>query len=366
MRTRRVCHALLALLTVPAAAAAQERTERPDAYFMERSRIFNRLPVQDLAFEAQIAPHLFMIRKDPWGDGAVFTEPVTSFAWIITPLVRLRMFSTESFPVRTPSYMPRPFDFQLLRTSLADTATALRESFQAPLRMWGLTLTPWAHHSNGQNGCLFTDQTQDPATGDCLDPGVRAGVPEPNKLDGSFSTNFARLEVGYSRFQPVDTDTRIIARDRCTYQLGVEYHPEGWGPGALSDEQAQYYSRLQATVGAEWGTSLAGQLLIGGEVRWMDDPAPDVSSWIYSATIDWMYEKLHGWGLFARWYSGMDYYNLGFMEEVDYLQVGVVWDIGATPEFLMGDLNPMMDLPAYERSSLMDGKLPWLFDTLCP
>ncbi len=354
-------------LTLAAAdpSAAQERTGRPDAFFMERSRIFNRVPTDDLAFEGQIAPHLFIVRQDPWGAGEVFSKPITSFAWVMTPLIRLRMFSTESFPVRTPSYMPRPLDFQFLRTSLADTATALREEFAAPLRVWGMTITPWAHHSNGQNGCLFADQSQDPVSGECSDPEERAGVPEPNRVNGSFSTNFARLALGYSWYRLEDRDTRMVGSERCTYQASVEYHPGSWGPGSLSDEQAEFYPRIQATVAAEWGAPLRGQLTIGGEARWLDSPAPDVPSWAHTATVDWMPDGLQGWGLFGRWYSGMDYYNLGFMDRIDYLQIGVVWDIGAVPDLTMGEINPMQALPRYPRSPVLDGGLPSLLDAAC-
>jgi hypothetical protein len=360
----------VALLLVAAAnATAQETARRPDAYFLEHSRIFYRLPPDDLAFEGQIAPHLFFHRSDVFGDGDVFDQPVWTWAASFTPLLRLRMLSTESHPVRTPSYMPRPFlDWQLFRASAVDTTWDDRRYADVPVRLWGITFTPWAHHSNGQDGCLFEHQIRGPVTGECIGTLPSDSIPVTNKVDGSFSTNFIRIRAGYSWFAAPDTvGGPLQLNRRCTYEFGVEYHPIGYLMGALSEDQAEYYSQWQVTLGVEWSAPWKGQWIVGADARWLNDPAPGVDNWAYDAEVSWLPDFLSGWGGFVRYYSGMDYYNLGFMEAISYLQFGFTWDLGAVPRILFPERrNPMVDTaPPYRRNALLDRTLPALFDGVC-
>jgi len=63
----------------------------------------------------------------------------------------------------------------------------------SPMRLIAFSLTPWGHHSNGQDGCLYTDQTR--LGEECVDGTRLPGTPRATKqVDGSFSTNYARLE----------------------------------------------------------------------------------------------------------------------------------------------------------------------------
>lgn len=343
--------------------ASQQFQKPVDPFFLERSMIFNRAPRDDLAFEAQIAPHLFVKRPDYWGDGDVFTRPVTSWAVSLTPLVRLRMFSTHSFPVRTPSFMPRPLgDWQVFRTSATDTAASAREFWETPLRMWGVTFTPWAHHSNGQEGCLYTYQGDAP---DCDDPRLSGAALETNKVDGSFSTNFLRLGVGYTWFAPPHlTDDYAFVGSRCSYQLDVEWHPMGYLLGGIEAEQAAYYPRVQATASFEWG-GLDGRLLMGGSARWLDHPAPGVSDMAYTVEATLLPRRFSGWGFFTRFYSGMDYYNLGFLEDISYLEVGLAWDASNAPQVTLGSTPTTTAASPYEQSALLDRILPGPLDALC-
>ena len=68
---------------------------------------------------------------------------------------------------------------------------------RGPIEVWLIDVIPFGHHSNGQNGCLFTGQTRN-AHGDCVvsDPSRPRAV---NKIDASFSTNYLEAGVYYSR-----------------------------------------------------------------------------------------------------------------------------------------------------------------------
>ncbi len=358
----------LVLLALPVPALAQEVDRSPTPIFLERSYIFTRLPLDALAFEGQIAPHLYLNRADVWSEGEVFNLPVWSWTTSFTPLVRLRMLSTNSFPVRTPSYMPRPFlDWQLFRTSVVDTAVARREFAEVPVRLWGVTLTPWAHHSNGQDGCLFTYQARD-EQGECVGDPVLGITPTVNKLDGSFSTNFIRLGIGYSYFgAPRAVGDRLERGHSCTFQVGVEVHPLSYLPGGLDREQAAYYPQVQATFGAEWARAwLRGTWIMGGEARWLDHTAPKVGNWALSTEVSYSPIKLPGWGFFGRYYTGMDYYNLGFMEEVRYLHLGLVWDLGSSVKFMFPSSPELSGKPSqvYRQNRFLD-RAPMPLDWLC-
>lgn len=361
---------VIVLLALPLRAATQEVDRRPTPVFLERSHIFTRAPIDDLLFEGQIAPHLYLTRADVWGEGDVFDRPVWSWTASFTPMIRLRMLTTNSFPVRTPSYMPRPLlDWQIFRASATDTSAALREFAEVPVRLWGLTVTPWAHHSNGQEGCLFAYQTRDPDNGDCVGDPPSDGVPEVNRVDGSFSTNFIRLGIGYSYFGvPQAIGDRLERIHGCTFQAGVEVHPVGYLPGGVDRLQAEYYPQVQATLGAEWARSwLAGTWTVGGEARWLDHTAPDVGTWAHSTEISYTPRGLPGWGVFARYYNGMDYYNLGFMEEAKYLHFGFVWDLGSSVQFRFPSSSDPGGRPSprYEQNALLDRVLPAPLDWVC-
>jgi hypothetical protein len=99
----------LAVLCIAALAGAQDVDNRNSPIFLERSYIFHRFPSDDLHFEAHLAPHLFF-RQGLYQDaGEIYQGPdwgARSWSLSMTPMVRLRMFSTRSNPVRTPSFMP--------------------------------------------------------------------------------------------------------------------------------------------------------------------------------------------------------------------------------------------------------------------
>ncbi len=358
------------MLLVPGATLAQEtdRLVRPNS--LERSYIFARVPMDDLAFEAQLAPHLYPRRPDVWGTAAdsLFWSPVTSWAVALTPMVRLRMMSTKSNPVRTPSYMPRPLgDWQFFRASVADPDAEKRLLGNAPLRLWALTVSPWAHHSNGQDGCLYTYQERGD-DGECAAVEPPPERPTTNKLDGSFTTNFVSALLAYSYVPiPDDSGDALEIHRRCTYRFGAEWHPTGYLIGGIKDEQAEFYPQWQFVGGMEW-LGLGGRLLLSGDVRLMSDPAPAPGTAAYTVEASWAPRRLSGWGFFTRYYRGMDYYNLGFLDSIEYLQFGLVWDAGSVEQLLLPeevDLSGVSDPPPYDTHALLDGWLTRPLDGLC-
>ena len=70
------------------------------------------------------------------------------------------MFDEDSNPVRTPSYMPKG-TIQLAWLKNLSARNADDDQFlRGPIEMWLVNAIPFGHHSNGQNGCLFSGQVR--------------------------------------------------------------------------------------------------------------------------------------------------------------------------------------------------------------
>lgn len=333
--------ALAISISFAAVAAAQDVDNRNSPILLERSYLFHRFPSDDLLFEAHLAPHLFFHQGLYQNAGEIYQEPdfaARSWSFSFTPMVRLRMFSTRSNPVRTPSFMPK-FNLQFFWASLIDPSLRL----DSPIRIVALNAIPWGHHSNGQEGCLYADQTMD-ANGDCSDgvlpPGTRRTA---NKLNGTFSTNYFRVWGTYRhmRLDDLDPDQQLRANQMCTFTLGVEGNPQPFGPGTIPNEQKALYPtmRIISAVELSWRefrkSWFNGRMSGTAQVEYLRTVAPHLSPWTFSGELSQTLHRLGGWGLFVRYYRGMDYYNLGFLDDTRYVHLGLVFDAIRSDEFAL-------------------------------
>jgi hypothetical protein len=338
---RRVHALLLASTVFPAFSSAQDVDNRNSPIFLERSYIFHRLPSDDLLFEGHIAPHLFFRQGFYQNTGDVYQAPdwaTRSWSLSFTPMVRLRMFSTRSNPVRTPSFMPK-LNLQFFWVSLVDPSLLL----DSPIRIVAINTVPWGHHSNGQEGCLYADQTMT-ASGDCVDgvvpPGARRTT---NKLNGTFSTNYFRIWGAYRhlRLDDRDPDQLLRANQTCTFTLGVEGNPQPFGPGTIPNEQKALYPTTRIISGVElsWRefrrSWLNGRMSGSVQVEYLRNVAPLLSPWTFTGEWSHTLHRLGGWGPFLRYYRGMDYYNLGFLDNTRYVHLGIVFDAIRSDEFAL-------------------------------
>jgi hypothetical protein len=307
--------------------------------------------------EANIFPHLVVYQTftdvldvDRQAARADRGEGVKEFslAFSGTPAVRIRMLRDRSAPVRTPSYMPRG-NFQVLwvrglKDGVAPEARGRRRAlteFIEELRrvprisIWEAHVIA-GHHSNGQDGCLSTEQRLEPPPpepdGECLPPGVVPTAATMNRIDGSFSSAFNfRFGVNYSRNWMRDLSTPPLLLDLQSFREArlvaeLEYHPRRW----VDEQMRDIYGRHRVHVGG----ALAGKGLRGcqkrlewsGDVFWnpgVVDPELDWSGALQVSCFPWMNG---GWGFFARFYAGQDYYNVGFLDDISRLHVGMTFN----------------------------------------
>jgi hypothetical protein len=293
--------------------------------------VFQHLPHSDIIFEGQIAPRIII--TDSIGRAArdVLARADKSAVWgyqvSTTPMVRLRMFDETSNPVRTPSYMPKgTVQFARFRNLSRATDPDTAQFNSGPIEMWVADTIPFGHHSNGQDGCLFVDEVRG-ADEECVAvPGLPHTV---NKKDGSFSTNYVEAMVHYGRMR-LDSDdvpAGIFAtRWEWRVGLGMQFNPEGYVGGSIKPELSPLYGPTRVLLSASTARRTlwrCGRAAADVRFQYITDPGPDVPHLISQLEGSCFPRRWGGAGLFMRFYSGQDYYNLGFDESITRVFFGV-------------------------------------------
>ncbi len=264
-----------------------------------------------------------------------------------TPAVRLRMLRDVSAPVRTPSYLPR-VNAQVLwtrglkdcdptrpkaecRPAAAATLQTLEGAVmeEATSMMAVPRVSVWeahlivGHHSNGQDGCLLATQARvPPTTGECVPTGSPTAE-TINRRDGSFSTNYLRTGVNYSR-NWMESSLEAIREARL--RLEVEHHPRRW----IDDDIEELYGRTRLNGAAAYATRQVRfcrrRLEGSASVTWNPGVVETVSEWSTSLQASCFPFNGGGWGYFVRVYRGQDYYNIGFLDEISRVHIGATFN----------------------------------------
>ncbi len=259
------------------------RANQQDSYITLGGGLGNREP---LIFEASIAPY-FLIR----------TSDDSRWGATLSPVIILRMYAEESFPVRTPSYMPQVTFYRQLDD---EQGRALQYVFLSVV-----------HHSNGQDDSFLLD-----------DGSI-------NTLSGDFSTNFLELGVFFNKKLVPFSHTTEFFKTSLEYHLdfyrsrglGGRYSFVRWNNsirifrslGTLRSWKMQKNQRLQTTLQTSW---LFGEL---GEASAFDLK----ERFNISFTVAYRPKALSDVSFFVNAYSGKDYYNLHFEHRLSVVRVGL-------------------------------------------
>lgn len=317
-----------AVFTTPVRARAQEpppippEAERRQVVpFLQGTYVFLTVPHDDITFEADIQPN-FVISQN-FSDKLILEESgkQARFAYSVvgTPRVRLRMFDSRSAPVRTPSYMPKgTFSGLMFRREPTVGTRGSR------VGLWAGQITV-GHHSNGQDGCLFTT---DVLVNDeeCVGP---PDLQQINRINGSFSTNYVRIGGRYRRewLRDVSTDAQkaagieeqIGARE---VTFGVDYDQHFH----TDERMAPFYgqNRFQLSFAAATHFRKVCRSRANGDVtvQYVGEQPEGVGSFAFQLEGSCTFTDQGGWGVFVRYYHGQDYYNLGFVDSISRAMVG--------------------------------------------
>jgi len=253
-----------------------------DTYITFPTDVGNIAP---LIFEANVNPS-FIIRE----------RKDSRLMAILTPQIIIRMFNEESYPIRTPSYIP-----QISFYYLANKKEALDY-----LVLFGKI----AHHSNGQEGDFYNaDNTI-------------------NVQSGSFATNF--LEFGFLK-----TSYSNKLKAIKTIKSSIELHPKEW---MLQEMRGQY-------SGLRWHNSFTSfkfplkeddngkaKFSLKAETTLMLDNFNnldffDINRLNASFTFYYHPKFLEDIGLFVQLYHGYDYYNINYQHQMSIIRFGLMTEI---------------------------------------
>ncbi len=235
-------------------------------------------------------------------------------AFVFIPRVDLRHGLGTSFPIRTPGFYPT-VRFQFFHQS--HPHALLRR------RLIGELLV--AHHSNGQDGCFYRDQTY-PPNGRCRFADGKKHVGAPlNHVDGSFAANELGIRGGL--------DLQLGAPDTAWSVTGlfglVLFRPT---QGGIDPEIEDLYGigrvEAQLRVGKRvWSASplrseVGARLRIDGRFGKSSVENP------IGVLLDgfWSFDTMRNWGPFLRAYWGGDYYNVRFDARSTIIGLGMMWE----------------------------------------
>lgn len=287
-----VLHLSLMSQEIPNESISSESTFsmfREPSYITAMGGIGN---IESLIFEADIIPYfmLSLNKNNRWGIE-------------VSPRFLLRMYNEESFPIRTPSFMPRAtFFYKIL------AGNNQRQDLFSYLS--------WCHHSNGQNGNFYNSDSI-----------------TINTQSGNFSTNF--LEAGVFLSHPDRKFPYIINY----LKLSTSYHYQ------QAPELRNSYGRLRFFTDFQSSVNLSKVLKIFGNtannpvshnaflsqsirIGWIagnmhNVKAIDAKRVVFRYTISFKPSFLNDVTIFAQYYYGQDYYNIYFNRTLSLVRFGI-------------------------------------------
>ena len=243
--------------------------------------------LEPLMFEANVNPS-FIIRE----------RKESNLMAVLTAQIMIRMYNEESYPVKTPSYIPQVTFYYLTGE-------------RAPVNHFTLFMK-FAHHSNGQVGEFYS------ADGNI------------NLQNGNFATNFVEFGFIKTPFSKKLNNTKL-------FKSSLEVHPRGW----MLDELHGTYSGFRwhnafyaykRPVKMEQRRSVKADFSLKAETTWFID---NVNSWsafdlkrlAVGLTLYYQPDFLEEIGFFVQAYHGADYYNIYYQHRLDVIRFGIMTEL---------------------------------------
>lgn len=266
------------LYNLPLSKMAQ--MNQMDSYITFPTDIGN---IDPLMFEANVNPS-FIIRK----------REDSKLMGVLTSQIIIRMYNEESYPVRTPSYIPQITIYYLAKDNGLQNKTTVFGKI--------------AHHSNGQDGAFYNEDGT------------------INLLTGNFATNYVELGMLNTSYS-----SRLNALK--VFKSSIEIHPKSW----MLDELKGGYSGLRwhnafTAYKIPFGNSNTAKkphFSLKLETNLMLDHYNDLNFFDLdrlNAGLTFYYHPqfLEDIGFFVQVYHGMDYYNIYFQHQLDIIRFGIM------------------------------------------
>ena len=257
------------------------RVNQGNSYITSPTDIGN---IEPLWFEANLIPNFYLRESKS-----------SRLLGVITPQVIIRMFQEESYPVRTPSYMPQITLYYMLKGKVIGRKLSLYGRF--------------AHHSNGQEGDFYLENG------------------EVNLKTGNFSTTYFESGLILTK-----TDPRFNAYQ--FFKTSLEIHPQIWLADELEGIYGKYrwnnaFSIYKLPYDGSPDGSKKAKISVKGESTWMFGELlgwnwASLNRLNFNVTLSYHPRFLEDIGLFVQYYHGMDYYNIYFHHRLDILRFGIM------------------------------------------
>ena len=260
------------------------QVNQSDSYITFPTDIGNLEP---LMFEANVNPS-FIIRE----------RKESNLMAVLTSQVTIRMYNEDSYPVKTPSYIPQITFYYLT----GDRNPVGHYTF----------FGKFAHHSNGQDGNFYN-----------TDGNI-------NLQNGNFATNYFELGLIKTSFSKTLNASKF-------FKSSVEVHPRSW----MLDEMHGKYSgfrwhnaffayKLPVKMGHRG--SVKADFSLKAETTWMIDNINDWDTFNFKRfniglTFYYHPKFLEDIGFFVQLYHGMDYYNIYFQHRLDVIRFGIMTEL---------------------------------------
>ena len=249
--------------------------------------------IKPLYFEASITPYYLIRLKD-------------EYRWAIelNPAMTFRMQRAESFPIRTPSYMPRITYYHNLRNT----------------RFQNKRIFPFlsvVHHSNGQNGDFYND-----------DGSI-------NTSNGNFSTNYLELGAFMTKLNPSNANQRFFFKPYLEYHFANEENLKGKYGFFRVNFDFQMIHQLSPYAdkkGKKRKKSKNHRIRQSFHTEWIFGNMGDVRAENIKERLKLKYTFSYHPGIaedmsiFLQFYHGQDYYNIYFHKTINILRFGLMTD----------------------------------------
>lgn len=260
------------------------------------------------------------------------------------PEVDVRMYlGDESSPVRSPSYHVRLF---------VDTGRVWRRDTLRHNLILRLTL---GHHSNGQDGCRFSEEKGAYLPGTAGANGRSMCAPHrPTEIDpdlynyvnGDFTKNYIRLDAGYMLHDLYPGAMR--ERWRLGGLLGAEVRPyaptflfsEVGSAGFQDAEQRDHYGLWSSFLQLEWSYNppeTTALWEIKSELGYAFGRPADVPGHWWHTAWSYYFDDLNGFGVQLRTRIGSDQYNFRFYESEYMAGLFAAWKLYDTTGIAKSD-----------------------------
>lgn len=233
--------------------------------------------------EAQIAP-VYWVR---FGDSS-------RFALSVAPKIILRMADNESFPIKTPSFMPTLTLFQRINSTKLASSKLSKWLIKPQHRLF--VVYRLAHHSNGQKEDFFV-------------PGTR----RINYSSGNFTTDYCELGLQWTDLSAGSNGFSINGR------ISFEQHFYA----TREENLAELYYNQRILLENEFCFSPILQFatrfdfMLGNGSRF--EPAS-----AYQFSLEFQpFRKQSDLSFFLRAYGGPDYYNIRYFSDQHFLGFGI-------------------------------------------